>query len=77
MAEIKKGCVLSNKRCPHIKVWVIYVDEDDCCGIALTHDDECCDIGDFYSNIQLPLWKLTNEFYDVPEVVTKMQKGEE
>lgn len=77
MEEIRKGCVLRLKARPHIKVWVVYADEDECYGIALTHDDTCCDIGDLYTNMQLRFWELTDEFYDVAEIVTKIQKGEE
>lgn len=74
MAGIRKGCVVRLKARPHIKVWVIYADEMECYGIALTHDDMCCYVGDFYVNINLRVWELTNEFYDVAEVVTKMQE---
>lgn len=76
MEEIRKGCALRHKVYSHIKVWVVYADEDDCHGIALIHDDICCDVGDLYTNMQLCYWELTDEFYDVAEIVTKMQKGE-
>lgn len=79
MKEIKKGCVLRHRRCSDIKIWIVAqtFSEDKFIGVALSQNPLCCDVGDTYSDVNLDNWELTDEFYDVAEVVTKMQKGEE
>ena len=75
MKEIRKGCVLRNKYCPEVKVWVISFGYNE--GIALVSVPDKCQVGDSYDISNKDNWELTDEFYDVAEVVTKMQKGEE
>lgn len=74
MKTIRKGCVLRNKHCPEVKVWVTSFDCN--CGLALVSVPQHCKVGDSFPIYYKDYWELTDEFYDVAEVVTKMQKGE-
>ena len=75
MKTIRKGCVLRNRKNPEIKVWIVAETwpDDDFVGVALSTVPLFCDVGDTYSNLNLENWELTDEFYDVAEIVTKMQ----
>lgn len=79
MGKIKRGCVLRNGYDPEIKVWIVAETwpNDEFVGAALSTVSGFCDVGDTYSGLNLENWELTDEFYDVAEIVTKMQKGEE
>lgn len=79
MGEIKKGCVLIHRKYPEVKVWVVAHTwpGDEFVGVALSTVSLFCNVGDTYSGLNLKNWELTDEFYDVAEIVTKMQKGEE
>lgn len=84
MGEIKKGCVLIHRKYPEVKVWIVAHTwpGDEFVGVALSTVSLFCNVGDTYSGLNLENWELTDEFYDVAEIVTKMQftkmqKGEE
>lgn len=79
MKEIKRGCVLRHRDNSEIKVWVVAETwpDDEFVGVALSTVSWFCNVGDTYSGLNLEAWELTDEFYDVAEIVTKMQKGEE
>lgn len=74
METIRKGCVLRNKYYPEVKVWVTSFDCNE--GLALVGVLYACQAGDSYDISNKDDWEVTDEFYDVAEVVTKMQKGE-
>ena len=76
MGEIKRGCVLRSRHNPEIKVWIVAETwpDDKFIGVALSTVSWFCDVGDTYSaGLNLENWELTDEFYDVAEIVTKMQ----
>ena len=75
MKTIRRGCVLRNRKNPEIKVWIVAETWPDnkFVGVALSTVPLFCDVGDTYSRFNLGAWELTDEFYDVAEIVTKMQ----
>lgn len=75
---IRLGCVVRNKKRPEIKVWLVAYNifdfsDADYIGVSLKSIPYTCQIGNAYA-IDPKMWEATGEFYDVAEVVTKMQE---
>ena len=79
MLNFKKGCVVRGKALPEVRVWIVGTtfEDDAYTGIALAHYPLICHTGDMYTirkGCAHDFWEITDEFYDVAEVVTKMQE---
>lgn len=73
---IEKGDVVRHIDNPNIKVLVVYSDEYELYGLALTDVDNCCDVGDFYDDMNVNYWIKTGEHYDVVQMLKDIQRKE-
>lgn len=72
--KITKGDVVRMKSTPEVEILVTYVDEDYVSGIALTEVDDCCEIGDQYTDIVIHKVEKAGRHYEIAEVLAKMRE---
>jgi len=72
--QIAKGDVVRMKSAPEIEIFVTYADEEYVSGIALTEVDDCCEIGDQYTDIVIHKVEKTGRHYEIAEVLRKMRE---